>query len=243
MEKSEKGVKMKSRMQRIRGKILSSYYGNPIKDMKMICVVGAQDAVPVARLVHEILQAAGLSSAVLAADTPIKAGTLHKFLNEAWKAKNHYVVVTAPVESLKNNVFHGLPVHVAALTDTTDEVLEVADSLFAAAPAIVVLNHDDVNYGKFEQYVGATDTYTYGRTTGATVRIDNSKLYARGTEANLIFGNKTFTVASFLTGEPVVSQMAGAATVATALHVAPAAIAEGVANLETLEGDADETAA
>lgn len=241
MEKSEKGVNMKSRVQRMKNKLLSSYYGNPIKDMKLICVMGAQDAMPVARLTHEILRTAGLSSAVLAADAPIKAGTLHKFLNEAWKAKNHYVVVTAPMESLENNVFHGLPVHVAALTDAAEGMLAAADSLFAVPPAIVVLNHDDANYGAFEKYVGATDTYTYGRTTGSTVRIDNSKLYARGTEANLTFGNKVFTVASFLTGEPVVSQMAGAATIATALHVAPAAIAEGIANLESLEAS-DEVA-
>lgn len=239
--KTEKKTKptFKSKLQRTRAKFLSSYYGNPIRDMKLICITGTSGKATVAHFVHEILRASGQHVAVLAADNPIKVSTLHKFLNEAWKAGSSYVVVTAPAESLKNNVFYGLPVHVAAITDFVPASLDapsaedfVADesTLFAMNPEIVVLNEDDANYPYFSHFVGRTDTLTYGTPRSSTLRIDSAKLYKKGTEANISLGSSRFSVASFLTGQPIVSYMACAATVATALHIANEVIADGIAN-------------
>lgn len=230
---------VKSKLQRTRAKLLSSYYGNPIRDMKLICITGTSGKATVAHFVHEILRAAGQHVAVLASDDPIKLSTLHKFLSEAWKAGSSYVVVTAPADSLKNNVFYGLPVHVAALTDFVPASLgapSVADfaadetTLFAMEPEIVVLNEDDANYPYFSRFVGKTDTFTYGTTRTSTLRIDGAKLYKKGTEANLSLGSSRFSVASFLTGEPIVSYMAAASAIATSLHIANDIIADGIAN-------------
>ena len=238
---TQKKTNFKTKAQKTKAKLLSAYYGNPIRDMKLICITGTSGKSVVAHFTHEILRAAGQHVAVLASDQPIKTTLLHKFLSDAWKAGSNYVIVTAPAKSLKDNVFYGLPVHVAALTDFTPASLDaptpaeyVADEtvLFNMKPEIVILNQDDAHYDEFSKFTGTTDTLTYGFTTGSTIHIDTSKLYKKGTEASLSLGSSHFTTASFLTGEPVVSYMACAAAIATALHISSGAIADGIANYD-----------
>lgn len=239
VKKATKKVSLKTKTQRARAKFLASYYGNPIRDMKLICITGTSGKATTAHFVHEILRAAGQHVAVLASDSPIKASLLHKFFSDAWKAGSNYCVVTAPAESLKNNVFYGLPISVAALTDfvpaslnapSVEEFVSDEETLFKMNPETVVLNEDDVNYQEFSKFTGKEQTLTYGTKRSATIRIDSAKLYKKGTEANLSLGSSRFTTASFLTGEPIVSYMACAAAVATALHVSTEVIAEGIAN-------------
>ncbi|MBQ7802333.1 hypothetical protein IJ380_00475 [Candidatus Saccharibacteria bacterium] len=241
MAKTTKSSKssFKTKTQKARAKFLANYYGNPIRDMKLICITGTSGKATTAHFVHEILRAAGQHVAVLASDSPIKAAMLHKFFSEAWKAGSNYCVVTAPAESLKNNVFYGLPISVAALTDfvpaslnapSVEEFVADESTLFKMNPDIVVLNEDDANYQDFSKFLGKEQTLTYGTTRTATIRIDSAKLYKKGTEANLSLGSQRFTAASFLTGEPIVSYMACAAAVGTALHISTDTIAEGIAN-------------
>ena len=64
------------------------------------------------------------------------------------------------------------------------------------------------------------------------MQIVKSQLYKKGAEASLAIGNTEFTVATFLTGEPVVSYMAAATAIADALHITPEKIAEGIANYD-----------
>ncbi|MBR3180770.1 hypothetical protein IKF63_01690 [Candidatus Saccharibacteria bacterium] len=232
-------ISFKAKTQRARAKLLSSYYGNPIRDMKLICVTGTSGKATVAHFVHEILRSAGQHVAVLASDGSIKTSVLHKFFSEAWKAGSNYCVVTAPADALKNNVFYGLPIHVAALTDflspslttpTPESFLESESTLFQMNPEIVVLNEDDANYPDFSKFVGTEQTLTYGTARSSTIRIDSAKLYKKGTEANFSLGSNHFTCASFLTGETVVSYMACAAAIATSLHISTDTISEGIAN-------------
>ena len=237
--KKPKKTSLKVKSQRARAKLLSSYYGNPIRDMKLICITGTTGKSTVAHFVHEILRASGAHVAVLASDGEIKTAILHKFFSNAWKAGSSYVVVTAPADSLKNNVFYNLPVSVAALTDfvpasldapSVEEYLESESTLFKMSPEIVVLNEDDGNYLDFSKFSGIKETLTYGKTRSSTLRIDSAKLYKKGTEVSLSLGSARFTVASFLTGEPIVSYMACAAAIATALKISPEVIADGIAN-------------
>jgi UDP-N-acetylmuramyl pentapeptide synthase len=97
-------------------------------------------------------------------------------------------------------------------------------------PEIVVLNEDDANYPSFANFTGNTETFTYGTTRTSTLRIDSAKLYKKGTEANLSLGSSRFSVASFLTGEPIVSYMTCAAAIAASLRVANDVIIDGIAN-------------
>lgn len=228
-------------LERTKVKLLAAYYGHPARDLRLICITGTTGKSIVAHYVHEILRAASQPVAILASDNEIKASVLHKFLNDAWKAKATYAIITAPATALGSETFHGLPIHVAALTDfipsglndvDLNSYLSAKSTLFRMNPDVIVLNRDDLHYPDFANFRGKNETITYGASSDSNLRIDYSKLYKRGAEASLASGNHAYTVASFLTGEPVVSYMACAAAIATALNIAPDTIAEGIANYE-----------
>lgn len=234
--KNKKGG-LKGKTQKIKAKLLKSYYGNPMRDMKLIAITGTTGKTTVAHYVHEILRATGEQVAVLASDQPFKLGMLHKFLSDAWKAGANYVVVTVPAEGLRDNVFYGLPVHLAAMTNfttaglndmTPEEYVENEKTLFDMKPGIVVLNHDDVNYDSFSDFKGTDKTITYGQSS-SDVKILNSKLYSKGTEATLSIRSEIISVATFVPGEIAVSYMACAVAIATGLGLNEKHIIDGIA--------------
>ena len=237
-ENKKGGFKVSS--QKLRAKMLKTYYGNPIKDMKLITITGTTGKTIVAHFVHEILRASGEQVAVLASDQPFKVGMLHKFLSDAWKAGANVVIVTMPAEALRNNVFYGLPIHVVAMTNfvtsslgdmTAEEYLDNEKTLFDMKPEIVVMNHDDINYETFGEFKGTKETLDYG-TTGTDVKILSSKLYPKGTEAILSVKSEVINVATFVPGETAVSYMACAAAIAKALEVKNEAIIDGIAEYQ-----------
>lgn len=228
---------LKSSIQKIKAKALKSYYGNPMKDMKLIAITGTTGKTIVAHFVHEILRTANEQVAVLASDQPFKISMLHKFLSDAWKAGANYVVVTVPVEGLRDNVFYGLPVEIAAMTNFVTaglkdmepkEYLDNEKTLFDMKPEIVVLNHDDINYDTFSEFKGKNKTITYGQSS-TDIKILNSKLYNGGTEATLSIKTDIVNVATFVPGETAVSYMACAAAIANALGINNEKIVDGIA--------------
>ncbi len=240
-EKSNQGKNtnggLKGRSQRLKAKVLKSYYGNPMKDMKLIAITGTTGKTTVAHYVHEILKATGEQVAVLASDQPFKVGMLHKFLSDAWKAGANYVIVTVPAEGLRDNVFYGLPIAVAAMTNfvtaglsdmTPEEYLENEKTLFDMEPEVVVLNHDDLNFDTFAGFRGAKGTVTFGQSS-ADVKILNSKLYAKGTEATISVESEVMNVATFVPGEMTVSYMACAVGIAHGLEIPKDRIIDGIA--------------
>ena len=235
------GGKTRLRLERAKVKLLASYYGHPARDLRLVCITGTTGKATVAHFVHEILRAASQPAAILASDGMIKATVLHKFLNDAWKAKVTYAVITAPAEALDAGVFYDLPIYAAAVTDflpgdlngeEAKVYLDAVKGLFKMEPEVVVLNRDDQHYPEFAGFRGKSETLTYGASSDSDMRIEFSKLYRKGAEAGLGFGRKAFTVASFLPGESTVSYMTCAAAIATALNVGPAAIADGIASYE-----------
>lgn len=231
---------LKSNSQKIKARLLKSYYGNPAKDMKVIAITGTTGKVIVAHYVHEILRAAGEQVAVLASDQPFKMSVLHKFMSDAWKAGANYVVVTVPAEGLRDNIFYGMPVTVAAMTNFVtaglrnmepEEYLESEKTLFAMKPEIVVINSDDANYDVFEKFEGSKETIRFGQ-SGADVKILNSKLYVKGTEATLSIKSDIITVATFVVGETAVSYMACATAIAKGLGLSNDNIIDGIASYE-----------
>ena len=79
MEKTNSGKSAKTKTGKLKAKFLGTYYGHPIKDMKLICITGTTGKVEVANYVHEILKATGQPVAILASEDTIKVGALHKF--------------------------------------------------------------------------------------------------------------------------------------------------------------------
>ena len=235
-EKNKKGG-LRAGSQKLKAKMLKSYYGNPMKDMKLIAITGTTGKVVVAHYVHEILKATGEQVAVLASDQPFKMGMLHKFLSDAWKAGANYVVVTVPAEGLRDNIFYDLPVTVAAMTNFVtaglsdmgpEEYLDNEKTLFDMGPEIVILNHDDINYDTFSEFKGKKKTITFGQSS-VDVKVLNSKLYSGGTEATISIGSEIITVATFVPGETSGSYMACAAAIAHGMDIPNEKIADGIA--------------
>ena len=229
-----------SRSQKLKAKLLNTYYGNPIKDMKLIAITGSTGKSIVAHYVHEILKSAEKQVAVLASDAPFKVGMLHKFFSDAWKAGADYVVVTVPAQSLKDNIFFDLPIHVAAMTNfvtsslndmTPKEYLDNEKTLFDMKPEIVILNSDDANFETFIDFKGKLKTLTFGKTSN-DLKILNSKLYNKGTEANFSYNSEIIQVATFIPGETAVSYMASATSIALAMGIPTSDIINGIANYD-----------
>lgn len=236
-ETSKKSGGLKAKRQKIRAKLLKTYYGNPMRDMKLIAITGTTGKTTVAHYVHEILRATDEKVAVLASDKPFKVGMLHKFLSDAWKAGANYVIVTVPAEGLRDNVFYGLPITVAAMTNfltsslkdmEPKEYLDNEKTLFDMNPEIVVLNQDDVNYDTFAEFKGKDKTITYGQSS-SDMKILNSKLYNKGTEATLSIKSEIFNVATFIPGETTVSYMACAAAITYSMGIKIDKIIDGIA--------------
>ncbi len=236
-ETSKKSGGLKAKKQRLQAKLLKTYYGNPIRDMKLIAITGTTGKTTVAHYVHEILRCANEKVAVLASDQPFKVGMLHKFLSDAWKAGANYVIVTVPAEGLRDNVFYGLPITVAAMTNfltaglkdmEPKEYLDNEKTLFDMKPEIVVLNQDDANYDTFSEFKGKEKTITFGQSS-SEVKILNSKLYNKGTEATISIKSEILNVATFIPGETSVSYMACAAAIANSLGVSNEKIMDGIA--------------
>lgn len=234
---SNKNGGFKAKRQKMHARVLKSYYGNPMKDMKLIAITGTTGKVTVAHYVHEIMKANGEQVAVLASDQPFKLSMLHKFLSDAWKAGANWVIVTVPAEGLRDNIFYGLPVHVAAMTNFVTaglkdmepkEYLDNEKTLFDMKPEYVVLNQDDANYETFSEFKGSKGTITFG-VTSPDVKILNSKLYGHGAEATMSLKSEIETLATFVPGETAVSYMACSAAIATALGIANEKIIDGIA--------------
>lgn len=234
----EKGIGSKTT--KIKAKLLSTYYGNPAKDMKLIIITGTTGKTIVAHYVHEILRAAGEQVAVLASDQPFKISMLHKFLNDAWKAGANYVIITSPVQTIRKNTFFNLPIYVAAMTDfltasltdmTPEEYIESEKILFNMQPKIVILNRSDLNYDAFAAFKGTEKTLTYGQPSG-DIKILKSKLYKKGSEATLSLSPEIINVATFVPGETAVSYMAAAAAIARSIGVKTDNIIDGIANYD-----------
>ena len=237
--------KKKLSKNRLKARILGTYYGHPARDMKLICVTGMTGKTTVAHFIHSILGEAGERVAILASESEIKTGMLHKFLSDAWKAGANYVVVTAPASSLEDDIFAELEVYMAVLTDYVPSHLgdpsakdyeALTDTLFDMTPKYVVLNRDDKHYPDFEKtFVGTEGTLTYGASADSNVLIENSMLYKKGCEADLGFEGRQFTVASFLPGETNISYMACASAAGLSLGASIESITNGIADYNPLE--------
>ena len=81
------------------------------------------------------------------------------------------------------------------------EYLENEKTLFDMKPEIVVLNYDDLNYNTFSTFRGTDKTISYG-STSSDVKILNSKLYTKGTEATLSINSEIITVQRFYQAKP-----------------------------------------
>lgn len=247
---------------RVRVQAVSLWYGHPARNLKVIAVTGTNGKTTAVNYINEVLKEAGLktalfSTAVIELDGKRKTNDLNatvgttsrmqRFFRAAKKAKVDYVVMEFPSHAIDQHKLDTVPVEVAVMTNLTQDHLDYHGSmeqyaatkakLFAREPRFIVLNRDDEWFDFFDAYPASLHKITYGKHDEAEAKIDEVKLYRKGTEAFITIDHQTkLELATALPGEFNAYNMVAAASVAYLLDISLENIQEGLANLEEIPG-------
>lgn len=245
-----------------RAKIISARYGNPARDLRVIAVTGTNGKTTTVNFLNEILKEAGYRTAMFSTanieiageqtvndtnSTTATVARLQKFFRDAKKADVEFALIEATSHALDQYKFEGVPIEMAIMTNLTQDHLDYHKTMenYAAAkaklfemnPNLVVLNVDDEWFDYFNNFATESQKITYGEGESADVKIENFKLYKKGSEANLrIDNNVELEIATNLPGEFNIYNMTAAAAGAYLLGISLKDIQEGIANLEGVSG-------
>ena len=245
-----------------RAKIISARFGNPARDLRVIAVTGTNGKTTTVNFLNEILKEAGYRTAMFSTanieiageqtvndtnSTTATVARLQKFFRDAKKADVEFALIEATSHALDQYKFEGVPIEMAIMTNLTQDHLDYHKTMenYAAAkaklfemnPNLVVLNADDEWFDYFNNFATESQRITYGEGESADVKIENFKLYKKGSEANLrIDNNVELEIATNLPGEFNIYNMTAAAAGAYLLGISLKDIQEGIANLEGVSG-------
>ena len=245
-----------------RAKIISARFGNPARDLRVIAVTGTNGKTTTVNFLNEILKEAGYRTAMFSTanieiageqtvndtnSTTATVARLQKFFRDAKKADVEFALIEATSHALDQYKFEGIPIEMAIMTNLTQDHLDYHKTMenYAAAkaklfemnPNLVVLNADDEWFDYFNNFATESQKITYGEGESADVKIENFKLYKKGSEANLrIDNNVELEIATNLPGEFNIYNMTAAAAGAYLLGISLKDIQEGIANLEGVSG-------
>lgn len=243
-------------------KLVRAHYGNPSKNLKVIAVTGTNGKTTTLNYINEILKEAGqktamFTTAVIEIDGDRKINDLNatvaltaqmqRFFQQAKKAKVDYTLLEVTSHALDQHKLDGVPILAAVMTNLTQDHLDyhktmenyaaAKGKLFAMNPQFIVLNRDDSWFEFFDQFQAADQKITYGRHENADVQVTRTKLFKKGSEADLLLDHHLkLELATALPGEYNVDNMTAAATTAYILGVDLKDIMEGAANLEGVPG-------
>ena len=235
-KQAKKKSSLKPKIQKAKAKFFATYYSNPAKDLKIIAVTGEQGRDVTAHYIQEILKARDPKVGLII--DPKSTSSLYKQLFAIWRTGTDHVVIAAPSEAIANHLFYQIPFFTVVVTNTKrsetdpDENEHVKSILFNKEPFFAILNSDDPNYSLFSSFPAKSATLSYGHSSNAHLKINRSKVYKMGTEANISFQNEKFDIATYLTGEENVEYMAAAALTALAVGLDQDTIVDGIADYE-----------
>lgn len=235
-KQAKKKSSLKPKIQKAKAKFFATYYSNPAKDLKIIAVTGEQGRDITAHYIQEILKARDSKVGIII--DPQSTSSLYKQLYAIWRTGTDHVVIAAPSEAIANHLFYQIPFFSIVVTNfkrsetDPDEDEHVKSILFNKEPFFAILNSDDPNYELFSSFPAKSATLSYGHNSSAHLKINRSKVYKMGTEANISFEGEKFDIATYLTGEENVEYMAAAALTALAVGLDQDSIVDGIANYE-----------
>lgn len=243
-------------------RLVRARYGDPAKNLKVIAVTGTNGKTTTLNYLNEILKEAGQKTALfttavieVAGDRRINdlnatvalTAQMQDFFKQAKKAKVDYTLLEVTSHALDQHKLDGVPILAAVMTNLTQDHLDyhktmenyaaAKGKLFAMNPQFIVLNRDDEWFDYYDKYQAADQKITYGRHDDAEVRVTRTKLFKKGSEADLLLDHHVkLELATALPGEYNVDNMVAAATTAYVLGVDLNDIMEGAANLEGVPG-------
>ena len=254
--------KLEESYRKSRVKAVSARYGYPARGLRVIAVTGTNGKTTTINYINAILKAAGhktamFSTALIEVDgksqlndlnaTVGSTARMQQFFREAKKAKVDYVVLEITSHALHQHKLDGVPIEAAIMTNLTQDHLDYHGTMeeYAAAkgllfdkqPRYMVLNRDDEWFEFFDQFEAGEQKMTYGEHEEAEAHIERTKLYKKGSEADIVFDHQTkLELATHLPGKFNVSNMTAAATIAYLLGVSVNDIIGGIADLEKIPG-------
>ncbi len=254
--------KLEESYRKTRVKAVSARYGYPARGLKVIAVTGTNGKTTTINYINSILKAAGYKTAMfstalieVAGETQLNdlnatVGTtarMQEFFRDAKKAKVDYVVLEITSHALHQHKLDGVPIEAAIMTNLTQDHLDYHKTmedyaaakalLFASEPRYMVLNRDDEWFDYYDKFDAGEQKMTYGEHKEAEAHIEHTKLYKKGSEADVVFDHQTkLELATHLPGKFNISNMTAAATIAYLLGVSVDKIVEGVADLEEIPG-------
>ena len=235
-KQAKKKSSLKPKIQKAKAKFFATYYSNPAKDLKIIAVTGEQGRATTAHFIQEILKARDPKVGLII--DPETTSSLYKQLFAIWRSGTDHVVISAPSEAIANHLFYQIPFFAVVVTNfkrsetDPDEDEHIKSILFNKEPFFAILNSDDPNCMLFSSFPAKSAALSYGHTNDAHLKINRSKVYKMGTEANISFQGEKFDIATYLTGEENAEYMAAAALTALAIGINQDTILDGIANYE-----------
>lgn len=242
---------------RARAWLLGMWYGHPAKSLKVIAITGTNGKTTTAYFLNEMLKAGHYKTALFSTAvielagkkhlndlnvTVASTGRMQQFFKQAKHAGVDFVILEATSHSLDQHKLAGVPIEVAVMTNLTQDHLDyhktmqgyaaAKGKLFAKKPRIMVLNKDDAWFSYFNKYP-APQKLSYGKDASATVQMQN--VHDTTVDVRLPTGD-VVSVQSALPGEFNLYNLAAAASVASALGVAPSAIKKGAAAVTGIPG-------
>ena len=243
-------------------RLVRTRYGNPAKSLKVIAVTGTNGKTTTLNYINEILKEAGYKTAMFTTAvieingkrkindlnaTVALTAQMQQFFKRAKKARVDYTLLEVTSHALDQHKLDGVPIYAAVMTNLTQDHLDyhktmdnyaaAKGKLFAMNPQFIVLNRDDGWYEFFDNYQAVGQKITYGRHDDAEVRVTRTKLFKKGSEADLLLDHHLkLELATALPGEYNIDNMVAAATTAYVLGVDLKDIMEGAANLEGVPG-------
>jgi len=259
-KRAVRGVENIYRCSRV--KLVSALYGHPARHLRVIAVTGTNGKTTTACFINEILKEANFktamfSTALIEVNGQVKANDLNvtvastakmqKFFRDAKRAKVDYVIIEATSHALDQHKLDGLQIEAAIMTNLTQDHLDYHKTmddyaaakakLFEMKPRYIVLNRDDEWFDYFNEFEAGEQKMNYGKHKEAEAKIVHTKLYRKGTEAEVVLDHQThLELATNLPGEFNVHNMVAATTLAYLLGIKLEDIQEGVANLEAIPG-------
>lgn len=254
--------KLEEGYRKTRVKAVSARYGYPARGLKVIAVTGTNGKTTTINYINSILKAAGHKTAMFSTALIEVAGhtqlndlnatvgstaRMQQFFRDAKRAKVDYVVLEITSHALQQHKLDGVPIEAAIMTNLTQDHLDYHKTMenYAAAKALlfkdepryIVLNRDDEWFDYYDQFDAGEQKMTYGEHDDAEAHIERTKLYKKGSEADVVFDHQTkLELATHLPGKFNVSNMTAAATLAYLLGVSVNDIISGVADLEEIPG-------
>ena len=248
-----------------RVKLLTARYGNPAKHLRVLAVTGTNGKTTTVSFLNEILKEAGYKTAMFSTAEVEIAGVKHvndlnrtvaltgdlmRFYRDAKRARVDFVLIEATSHALQQHKLSTTPIEMAIMTNLTQDHLdyhktmegyaEAKSILFRMKPKYIVLNRDDSWFEYYDVFPAGYQKITYGQSSEAEARIDNVKLYRKGTEVTMTIDHQTkLELATALPGEYNAYNLAAAVSAAYLLNVGIKDIVEGVANLEGIPGRFD----